>query len=284
MGRDLRRGMLDVADDRDVAVNDPPVLDRLDRGRGQIDDDVAVAEGKVDAGEPLRARGELHRAHAGGNVHRLERRARDEPGLTQSHARLKALHRGGQVRVPGLGWPARRPPPPRRGRPRGRAACAAWRRPAPWRPAAAARRRSASRRLRRSRRSARRPWRWRRTCRAGGSAPDRSTARFRAAAEAARSSFSAWAARPRWRRPEWARPKRPRRRRGAVGGRGRRRSGARGRRNGRSARATRSRPARARAPPARLAPAQFSARHKRPPAIVTRNAIIEGPTPKRPHA
>jgi hypothetical protein len=33
-----------------------------------------------------------------------------------------------------------------------------------------------------------------------------------------------------------------------------------------------------------LAPAQLSARPKRPPAIVTRNAIIEGPTPHRPHA
>ena len=100
MRGDLRRGMIDVADDRGVAMDDRAVLDRFDRGRRQVDDDIALAEREVQIGEPARAGGELLRAHARRHVERLQRRAGDDAGLAQAHARLEALDRGGEAGVP----------------------------------------------------------------------------------------------------------------------------------------------------------------------------------------
>ena len=100
MGRDLGRGVLGIADDRDVAVSHAAVLDRLDRGRGQIDDDVAVVEREIEPSKAVGAGGELVEAHRRRNVDLLQRRAGDDPGLAQPHARLEAFHRGGQSGVP----------------------------------------------------------------------------------------------------------------------------------------------------------------------------------------
>ncbi len=155
LGLHLRRMMLHVADDRRVAAYDEVVLHRVDGGRGDIDDDVARAEGKIDAGETLGARGELAEAHGGGNVERAQGGAGDGAGLTQAHAELKALHRLRSARRPRSNCRCRRGR-----RPRPRAAGAA---PRPSRlstPDAATRRPWASRRHRRSRRNAPTPWRW----------------------------------------------------------------------------------------------------------------------------
>ena len=92
--------MIDVADDRRVAMDDRAVLDRFDRGRRQVDDDIALAEREREIGEAARAGGELLRAHARRDVQRLQRRAGDDPGLAQAHARLEALDRRGEVGVP----------------------------------------------------------------------------------------------------------------------------------------------------------------------------------------
>ena len=120
MGRDLGRRMLGIADDRDIAVNDAAVLDRLDRGRGQVDDDIAIVEGKIEPGQTIGAGGKLVEAHRRRNVDRFQRRAGDDAGLTQSHARLEALHRRRQARRPTPG----RSPCLRPDRPRSPGACA----------------------------------------------------------------------------------------------------------------------------------------------------------------
>ena len=92
--------MIDVADDRRVAMDDRAVLDRFDRGRRQIDDDISVAERESEVGEAARARRELKRAYARGHVERLQRRAGDNSGLAQAHARLEALDRRREIGVP----------------------------------------------------------------------------------------------------------------------------------------------------------------------------------------
>ena len=84
MGGDFRRGMLGVADDGDIAMDDLAVLDRLDRGRGQIDHDIAIVEGEIGPGEAVGAGGELLEPHARRNVHRLQRRAGDDAGLASA--------------------------------------------------------------------------------------------------------------------------------------------------------------------------------------------------------
>src|ERR1700722_1893144 len=92
--------MLRTADNRDVVVDDPAVLDRLDLSRGQVDDDVALIEGKIEPGKAVGARGELSEAHLCWNVDRLQRGARDDPRLSKPHAPLEALHRRRQAIVP----------------------------------------------------------------------------------------------------------------------------------------------------------------------------------------
>ncbi len=47
--------MIDVADDRRVAVDDRAVLDRFDRGRRQVDDDIALAEREMSTSARRRA-------------------------------------------------------------------------------------------------------------------------------------------------------------------------------------------------------------------------------------
>ena len=100
LGGNLRRGMLRVADDGDIVVNDAAVLDRLDRGRGQIDHDIALVERKIEPRQAIGARGELIEAFSRRNVHRLQRRSGDDARLAQPHMRLEAFHRRRQARVP----------------------------------------------------------------------------------------------------------------------------------------------------------------------------------------
>src|SRR5581483_1867782 len=95
--------MLDPADNGDVMMRDLAILDGLDRERRKVDDDVAVAEREVHAGETLRARGELLEPRRRGYVHRLQSRPGDDPRLAQAHARLEMLDRGGDRRIPLFG-------------------------------------------------------------------------------------------------------------------------------------------------------------------------------------
>ena len=180
----FRRGMVRISDDRDVAVGDLAVLNRLDRGRRQVDYHIAVAELEVRPGQTVGRRSQLLEPDLGGDVDRLQRCAGHHAGLLQPHARLEALDCGGQPGVPGLASRRGR----RRDHPRSPDACAASRPAGPCRRGGVRRCRSASRRRRRSRRSARTPSRWRRKCSAGAPAPGRWTARSRAEAEAARPS------------------------------------------------------------------------------------------------
>ena len=92
--------MLRVADDGDIVVNDAAVLDRLDRGRGQIDHDIALVERKIEPRQAIGARGELIEAFSRRNVHRLQRRSGDDARLAQPHMRLEAFHRRREARVP----------------------------------------------------------------------------------------------------------------------------------------------------------------------------------------
>ena len=85
--------MVGVAHDRGVAMDDDAVLYRLDRSRRQVDDDIALAEAKVERREPLCAFRQRLRAGLGGDVQRLQRRAGDDSSLLQTHARLKMLDR-----------------------------------------------------------------------------------------------------------------------------------------------------------------------------------------------
>ena len=101
MGGNLGRGMLGIADDRDIAVDDAAVLDRLDRSRGQIDHHVAVIEREIEPGQTIGAGGELVETLPRRNVDRLQRRAGDDSGLAQPHARLEALDRRRKPLVPG---------------------------------------------------------------------------------------------------------------------------------------------------------------------------------------
>ena len=94
--------MFRIADDRDIAVDDAAVVDRLDRSRRQIDHDIAVAERKVRARQTIGARRDLVEPHLRRHVDRLQRRARDDAGLAQTHAGLEPLDRGGQLGVPAL--------------------------------------------------------------------------------------------------------------------------------------------------------------------------------------
>ena len=169
--------MIGVADDRDIAMRDLAVLDRFDGGRGQVDHDIALAELEIRAGQPVGGGGELLEPDLRRHVHILQRRASDDSGLLEPHARLEALDGRGQLGSQALAGRVG----PRRDRPRSPDACAVSRPAGPCRPDAARRCRSASRRRRRSRHSARRPWRWRRRCSAEASGSGRSTARSRAA-------------------------------------------------------------------------------------------------------
>ena len=92
--------MFDVADDRRVTPHDPIITDGVDRCRGNIHDDVACAEGKIDARQSLSARRQLAKARRRWNVQRFERRAGNDAGLPQSHTELEALHRFAQCAVP----------------------------------------------------------------------------------------------------------------------------------------------------------------------------------------
>ena len=89
LGDGLGRGMLDVADDGDVAPRDRSALHRLDRGGGDVDHHIALAEGEHVAGHALGRGDELAEARGGGHVHRLQRRAVDRAGLAQSVAVLE---------------------------------------------------------------------------------------------------------------------------------------------------------------------------------------------------
>ena len=71
---DDRRGAVHLADDRDIAARDLSALDRLDGRGGNVDHDVAVAEGEARAGKPLRGGSELAMARECRDVDRLERR------------------------------------------------------------------------------------------------------------------------------------------------------------------------------------------------------------------
>ena len=177
--------MLGIADDRDVAMSDAAVLDRLDRGRGQIDDDIAIVEGKIEPRQTVGAGGELLEAHRRRNVDRPQRRAGHYPGLAQPHARLEAFHRRRQPGVPRQAALL----PPRPDRPRSQGACVSLRPPGLSSPGRSRRCRSASRRRRRSPHSVRTPWRWQRKCRAASVGSGSSRERFRAAAGAERLSF-----------------------------------------------------------------------------------------------
>ena len=102
MGDDLRRGMFGVADDGDIAVGDAAVVDRLDRGRRQVDHDIPVAKREVRARQTIGARGDLIEPHLRRHIDRLQRRARDDTRLAQAHAGLEALDCRRQLGVPRL--------------------------------------------------------------------------------------------------------------------------------------------------------------------------------------
>ena len=92
--------MLRVADDRDVAMGDAAVLDRLDRSRGQVDHHISVIEGEIESRQAIGAGGKLVEPHSRRNVDRFQRRAGNDSGLAQPHARLEALDRGSEPVVP----------------------------------------------------------------------------------------------------------------------------------------------------------------------------------------
>jgi hypothetical protein len=93
--------MLRIADDGDVAMGDAAVLDRLNRSRGQVDHHIAFIEGEIDPRKAIGARGELVEPHPRRNVDGLQRRAGDDSGLAEPHARLEALDPRREPVVPG---------------------------------------------------------------------------------------------------------------------------------------------------------------------------------------
>ena len=93
--------MVGTADDGDIAMRDATVLDRLDRGRRNVDHDVTVAERKRHSGQAIRAGGELIVPDGGRNVQGRERRAGHDACLSQAHTLLEVLHRGGEFGAPG---------------------------------------------------------------------------------------------------------------------------------------------------------------------------------------
>ena len=76
---DDRRGPVHLADDRDIAAGNLSALDRLDGGGGNVDHDVAVAEGEGRACKPLRGCGELAMAGDAGTLIASSVRARTAP-------------------------------------------------------------------------------------------------------------------------------------------------------------------------------------------------------------
>ena len=53
VGLHFGRAMVDIADDGDIAMRDDAILHCFNRGRGNVHDDVSVAEGEIDPGQPL---------------------------------------------------------------------------------------------------------------------------------------------------------------------------------------------------------------------------------------
>ncbi len=100
MRRDLRRGMIGIADDGDVVVNDAPVLHRLHLRRGYINDDVAALELGMHHRQPRGASRQFLPARLGRHVDRLQGVAVDISGFAQAHALLEMLDGGGEPAVP----------------------------------------------------------------------------------------------------------------------------------------------------------------------------------------
>ena len=92
----LRTLMLHIANYGDKTLLHLTVAHRLHRGGGNIDNNITVAKGKVDACEPLRGGGELAEARCGRHIHRRQRRALGQTGLAQAVAGLKSLDGGGK--------------------------------------------------------------------------------------------------------------------------------------------------------------------------------------------
>ena len=93
--------MVGAADYGDVAMGDDAVFDGVHGGRGNVHHDIFVAEREIHPGEPLRAGGQLLETDVGGNVHRAQSRAGDDPGLLEAVAELEVLDGGGERRSPG---------------------------------------------------------------------------------------------------------------------------------------------------------------------------------------
>ena len=110
---DDRRGPVHLADDRDIAAGDFSALDRLDGGGGNVDHDVAVAEGEGRACKPLRGCGELAMAGECRDVDRLQRSCTHGAGFRQAVPGLKPFDGAGEL--PHRRACSRRHP--RRGRP-----------------------------------------------------------------------------------------------------------------------------------------------------------------------
>ena len=95
-GGNLRAWMFDIADNGDKTLLHLAVGDGLNRGRGNIDDDITVAKTKIHTRQPLRRGGELAEARRRRHVHRGQCRALRQARLAQAIARLERLDGGGQ--------------------------------------------------------------------------------------------------------------------------------------------------------------------------------------------
>src|SRR5215207_10336172 len=84
-----RRWTFLLADDRDIAAGDLPLLEGLDGRRRDVHDDVALAEREARAGEPLRRTGELARPHVGRHIEGVDRPWPDKSCLGQAVAALE---------------------------------------------------------------------------------------------------------------------------------------------------------------------------------------------------
>ena len=92
--------MIDLTDDRGVAVYYFAAVDRLDDRAGNIDHDVPLPERKLLVVEASRGQGQLAGAHRGRDIQFAQRRAGNDTGLGQPQSELEVFHRVGQSVIP----------------------------------------------------------------------------------------------------------------------------------------------------------------------------------------
>ena len=91
LGGQRRRRLFGLADDDAIAPHHLVVLDRFRERRGDVDDDVTLAEREIHVGEALQRRLELLDPLLNGNVERGQRPWRHGPGQSKPMAGLEAL-------------------------------------------------------------------------------------------------------------------------------------------------------------------------------------------------